>query len=670
MKIPAPLLFLLCCLAFRVNAQLKPIDQPRYIDSLSKLLQGTAPDSAKARINFLLSETWAGQDTVRNSAYLRQGIQLAGKNSYLLAAAKYYEGIGLMLSRRLDEAESAFQQVDRNMQQFGGKEAILFRARALYSYGVVQQLKDNQKEFTALLTDRIIPLATQAGDNVFLGKCYFGMAMIFKNTQQFAKAEQYSRQAVDLFVQYKAPPEQLLNGYLMLVQLYLLQGKSAQAKLLLDKADALLRPYPNSEYWLDYYEAEGMYYTVLNDFSHALASIDKGIVQAQKLGLALKEQRLQAQKLNAYFNQKNYPKAREVMNYMLSQPAWTSFAINRMHTYSMMAEAYAAEGNTKMAFEWQKKYSATSDSFYQGRLQNDIAALEVKYQSKEKQQKITMLETEKEQAALRARSQRLLSSLLGGGILFLLITTLLLVFYYRSQKKLSQQKEINYQQQLKELQQQQQLRFTQALLEGEERERQRVARDLHDGLGGMLAGIKINLSQQAQEKKEEHLDGAIQRLDQSLSELRRIARNMMPESLLKFGLNMALKDLCESMISRDVSVSFQAYNIDQDMDPATQANIYRIVQETLSNAVRHAQAKHIMVQCSQNGPVFLITVEDDGRGFEPAQLGVVEGIGLSNIRNRVDYLNGKLDIQSAIGDGTVVNIELMLTAASGKSQVA
>jgi len=662
MKLAAPLFLLLCFLTLNVGAQLKPLDLPRYSDSLSRLLQGKASDSVKSRASFLLAETWAGIDTAKHGTYLRQGLQLAGKNGYLLTVGKYYTGIGQMMTGRLDEAETSFQQAANGMQKFGTKEAQAFRARALYSYGVVQQLKDNQKEFTELLTNQVIPLAQQSGDSVFLGKCYFALGMVFKNTQQYAKAEQYGLRAVELFERHKAAPEQLLAGYHALAEAYLLQQKSSAARTVLDKALPILRPYPHSEYFLDYYAADAMYYTSLNQYAQSLSSIDKGILLAQQLHEVRKELRLQGQKLNVYFNQKNFPKAREVMNYMLSQPAWAAYTTNRMITFMTMAEAYAGEGNMKMAFEWQKRYSSTSDSFYQGRLQNDIAAMEVKYQSREKQQKIAVLEAQQQQNILKAKSARLLNVLLSAGTIFLLITTVLLIIYYRNKRKLARQQEINYQQQLRELQQEQQLRFAQAMLEGEERERLRVARDLHDGLGGMLAGIKINLSQQGP-SKDGNLDGVIQRLDQSLSELRRIARNMMPESLLKLGLSMALKDLCESLITSETAIDFQVYGVDPGMDPAIQANIYRIVQEVLSNAVRHAGAGHIMVQCSQNGHVFLITVEDDGRGFDPAQLDKAEGIGMINIRNRVDYLNGKLDISSSPGQGTVVNIELFLPQA-------
>jgi signal transduction histidine kinase len=153
----------------------------------------------------------------------------------------------------------------------------------------------------------------------------------------------------------------------------------------------------------------------------------------------------------------------------------------------------------------------------------------------------------------------------------------------RIKHKFTLLKEINYQQQLTELEQKQQLKVAKAMLDGEEHERERVARDLHDGLGGMLSGVKIGLSgwtnnhSGAAEDKDLHL--IINQLDTSVSELRRIARNMVPETLLKFGLEVALKDLSEFYMRDGLHIEFQAFNVEKNIALAVQLHIYRIVQE-------------------------------------------------------------------------------------------
>lgn len=206
------------------------------------------------------------------------------------------------------------------------------------------------------------------------------------------------------------------------------------------------------------------------------------------------------------------------------------------------------------------------------------------------------------------------------------------------------------------------------MLEGEERERKRVARELHDGLGGMLSGMRINLSGWAAGHEEiaqdQNLHKVITQLDSSVSELRRIARNMMPETLLKFGLEIALKDLSEFYMRDHIHIDFQAFSIQENLPLTVQINIYRIVQEILTNAIRHAQAGNIVLQCSQDENNFFITIEDDGKGFDTAMLSAKKGMGLDNVKNRVEYLKGKTEIISSPGEGTTVNIELKTDAAA------
>ncbi|MNY14287.1 Signal transduction histidine-protein kinase/phosphatase DegS [compost metagenome] len=93
------------------------------------------------------------------------------------------------------------------------------------------------------------------------------------------------------------------------------------------------------------------------------------------------------------------------------------------------------------------------------------------------------------------------------------------------------------------------------------------------------------------------------------------------------------------------------------MLPQQQIGIYRIVQEAMHNAVKHAEAKNVLLQCSQNDNIFYITIEDDGKGFDPAYL--TKGMGIQNMKNRVAYLNGVIEILSAKNNvGTSINIEL------------
>ena len=110
-------------------------------------------------------------------------------------------------------------------------------------------------------------------------------------------------------------------------------------------------------------------------------------------------------------------------------------------------------------------------------------------------------------------------------------------------------------------------------------------------------------------------------------------------------------------------IDFQPINIQKDLSLNLQVNIYRIVQELLANAVKHSSANNILVQCSQNGNEFYITVEDNGKGFTEDEMKKVKSLGLKNLQNRVDFLKGKIEIQTAQNQGTSVNIEISTNVA-------
>ena len=151
-------------------------------------------------------------------------------------------------------------------------------------------------------------------------------------------------------------------------------------------------------------------------------------------------------------------------------------------------------------------------------------------------------------------------------------------------------------------------------------------------------------------------------LDSSIKEMRRVAHNMMPEMLVKYDLNTALREFCSEIDRSGVlQVSYQSIGMDKvQLDQTIAVTIYRIVQELVNNTIKHAAAKSLLVQlhASELEKLLTLTVEDDGRGFDPSVLNQAQGIGWNNIKNRVEFLKGKIDINTAAGKGTSVLIEL------------
>ena len=147
-------------------------------------------------------------------------------------------------------------------------------------------------------------------------------------------------------------------------------------------------------------------------------------------------------------------------------------------------------------------------------------------------------------------------------------------------------------------------------------------------------------------------------LDTSIKELRRVAHNMMPEMLLRFGLDEALKEYCHAInATNQVSVKYQSTGMETRIDGSSEINIYRIIQELLHNILRHAAATEALVQIVQETGRLYVVVKDNGRGFDASIRKDEKAAGLTNIQSMVDYLKGRLDIHSETGKGSLINIE-------------
>lgn len=322
----------------------------------------------------------------------------------------------------------------------------------------------------------------------------------------------------------------------------------------------------------------------------------------------------------------------------------------------MEALATVAEkkGDYQSALEYYKKYL----SYYEQRFDNEKMALgkelEVKYATELNEQKLTMLE---EQVAHRKKLNHIYI-LLSATIFIALV---FLFFAYRQRSKTLKQQQRMHQMELDNIRQEHKISLLSAMIDGQENERARIARDLHDGLGGLLSGIKIELSGgialPATENTQKLIRNGLHRIDQAVDELRRISRNMMPEVLLRYGLDEALREYSQSLKRSGINITCQIFNYQNNLSKNKQVVVYRIAQELVNNAIKYAKSSHILVELRQEGDNLSLTVEDDGIGFDIPLARQKKGAGLQNIEARAVFLNGVLQIDSApkVGTSTILN---------------
>ncbi|MFM9838675.1 MAG: 7TM diverse intracellular signaling domain-containing protein [Cyclobacteriaceae bacterium] len=201
-----------------------------------------------------------------------------------------------------------------------------------------------------------------------------------------------------------------------------------------------------------------------------------------------------------------------------------------------------------------------------------------------------------------------------------------------------------------------------SMAEAREVERSRIAKDLHDGVGGLLSGVRIslaNIQTRLQLKQDDELifERSMDMLDGSMQELRRVAHAMKPPSLEVFGLKAALRDYVEAVNSmKTIKIIFQTIGEERRFESEPELIIYRIIQELINNVLKHAQAAECLVQVSFLVDHLSITIEDNGKGFDVKK--ETNGMGWGNIRQRIDFLKGSIDLHSAASSGTSVQINV------------
>lgn len=216
-----------------------------------------------------------------------------------------------------------------------------------------------------------------------------------------------------------------------------------------------------------------------------------------------------------------------------------------------------------------------------------------------------------------------------------------------------------------ELMKQQEL-AVKAVIEAEENERQRIARDLHDGIGQMMSAAKMNLSaleselKNATPEQKESLSRLISLVDESCREIRTVSHIMMPNALLKNNLATAIRDFVDKLNNKNLSVTVYTEGLDQRLDANVETVLYRVIQECVHNAIRYSGATRLDISIVRDKDGISGTVEDNGKGFDASNKDQFNGIGLKNIITRVEYLKGTVDFDSSPGRGTLVAIHIPL----------
>jgi two-component system NarL family sensor kinase len=252
------------------------------------------------------------------------------------------------------------------------------------------------------------------------------------------------------------------------------------------------------------------------------------------------------------------------------------------------------------------------------------------------------------------------------GLIATAVFLIVLIAFFRKrlqyQKTIAIQKEDIQKQKITELTQKNKLLAMSSMIEGQEAERLRIAKDLHDSLGGLLSNVKAHFTIIQNEIEQLEKLNITERtnhlIDEACLEVRRISHNMMPHALSISGLDGALEDIADYMRSLKYEVTLDMHHLPDDMESTKQITIFRLIQEILSNIRKHAEAKSVLIQLFRHDNSIHLIIEDDGKGFNYEEAISSGGLGLKNINSRVEFLDGKIEWDSVPERGTTITINI------------
>ena len=520
------------------------------------------------------------------------------------------------------------------------------------SYSMINDWENAQLNY-----QKAINKLEQAGDSSSISLSYMNMAYVFLDGEDWRNAVISLNKAVT-YLNEKSDKQFAAAIYASLSRASSRMKNFQQARRYLTISDSIIRLKSSHVSKTFYYLAEGEYFFYRNEFEKAILANVTALKFARNWGDSSFVANILENTGTSYMGLMDYPRALHFLEASKAIAEKNNFLAQKTKSLKLMFRLFQQTGQFSQAAQVAGNLLNISDSLSLALNNNRRIIMDAVFDSDKKEKRISALQAEREIQLLKIHQKTTLNYILIASGVTLLVISLLTYRNYKQKQKLHHQR-------INELEKEKHLTATEAVLKGEEQERARLAKDLHDGLGGMMSGIKYSLltmkrNQIMTPENQQAFERSIDMLDSSINEMRRVAHNMMPEALVKFGLDTALNDLCSDINdSGALQVNYQSIGIGTAViEQTTAITIYRIVQELINNIMKHASAKSAIVQVSKTNGKISVTVEDDGKGFNPVVLQAAKGIGWHNIQSRVNYLKGKLDVQSEPGKGTSVHIEL------------
>lgn len=577
----------------------------------------------------------------------QQALQLATELNFQKGIAQAYNDMAIIY---IDKANfrSATNYLNKAMkirQQLNDLTGIA----ALYNkMGIIAQKQGRLKDALQNQIDALKIYQNLKLDK-YIGYTLNNIAIIHQNLGNYKKALEYHQRALEYRIRLK-DQEGEATSYGNMANLYARMYDTIQAIRHYEKAIALSRELKKNELICANLSNMGNIYMARKEYSRALDLFNESLQIKEKLGDSKGISSTLSRIGTVYTDTHRYYEAAAVLNRSLKLAQSLDVVEEELSALLELSRLKALTQQTDSSFTLMRQYIALKDSVYDTRLKQQIMDVQTQYETDKLEQDLALVKKDKEFTEIKLRQRKteiwllifVIISFTGAGIFL----------FYRHQQ---QQKAAANVERIRE----QEARIN-AVFQAQEEERRRIAKELHDGIGQTIGAIKMNYQTLAGKSTGSECAPDFDRIGKMLEdagkEVRSISHQMLPKELEQFGLIPAVEGMLNlNLVNSPLTYQFEHSGFSERIGTNIELAIFRVLQELVSNVIKHSQASQLTVQLVKVKSHVVLNVTDNGIGF-PAESQERNGIGLLNIASRIEAVKGHLHFESATGKGTIVTI--------------
>lgn len=615
-------------------------------DSIQFLLK-SPPDTNKVKA--LCDLCWEYRFKSADSALIfgEHALQLAKEINYPKGIAQAYNDMAIVFIDRANYRRAS-KYIQESMKIRERLNDLPGMASLHNKLGIIDQKQGRLKD---ALQNQIAALKIyqQLGQDKWIGYSLNNIAIVHQNLGNLDKALEYHQKALEYRIKLK-DQEGEAASYGNMANVYAKIQDTISAISYYEKAINLSRSLKKAELISANLSNISNIYMAQKKYDKALGLFSESLEIRESLGDSKGISSTLSRMGNVYTETGRYKEASKALHRSLKIAREISVVEEELSALLGLAKLKALTNQLDSSFVLMNAYIGVKDSVYDARIKQQILDVQSQYETDKLEQDLFLIKKEKEFTDIKLHQRKTEIWLLIFVIISITGAGIFLFYRHQQRQKAAMDAERISQQETR----------INAVFQAQEEERRRIAKELHDGIGQTISAIKMNYQSLSGKAVEKELQPDFEKIGKMLEnagvEVRSISHQMLPKELEQFGLIPAVEGMLSlNLDNAPLKYEFEHSGFSERISSHIELAMFRVLQELVSNVVKHAKANQLTVQLVKLKSHVVLNVSDNGIGFD-VECKEKNGIGLLNIASRIDAIKGHLHYESISGKGTTVTI--------------